>query len=198
MGIETTRSIRGVFKKTPKTRQHAGPQDDFEADPKAPPVIYSSISPKALNLQTEPKTTALHTALIDNNADLVGILKQMKPEELGEQDSNGNTPLHLAINQENFTFATTLVEKMSPHDLHTKNNEGKNPIELLTDLRNVQEKMTIEKDNIMAGLINKIALKNRLTEAEFKHFKEISPTANDRYVRTQDPKTSTNMNTKEK
>ena len=76
------------------------------------------------------KTNALHEYAIEKHGnsrvqikESVTKLIKNNPEYLNAQDTNGNTPLHLAVKFEKITVASALLENRA--DVNIRNNAGK-------------------------------------------------------------------------
>ena len=87
-------------------------------------------------------STPLHELVSEDKPSVVKLLIQN--DSLNEQDENGDTPLHIAAQNNNYEIAKLILDAQ-PDDLTIKNNQGKTALELFTNKESDDYKL-IEKN----------------------------------------------------
>ena len=113
------------------------------------PMVEYLLGLKSVNVNAgdNHEKTALHTAVLKRNIDIITLLlensnKQKRPININIQDSVGNTPLHVAVlfykkngdEEKTKQVITLLVNHQA--DLTIKNDEGKTPLDIARDMQN--------------------------------------------------------------
>lgn len=82
------------------------------------------------------KESALWFAILGGHQKVVEILYQKSPEEVQSCNQNGDTPLHIAVHEENETIVNLLLEYNASRSV--QNKKGETPLHIAVYRRNIQ------------------------------------------------------------
>lgn len=102
----------------------------------------------------------MHKAAIDDNNYLITFLRDKYNLPIDEKDHYGNTPLHLAC-QENTKFASYWLIGFG-HDVNVQNNNGDTPLHLILKSRKQLKNTKVVRDLVFRGIDKDIINKQRL------------------------------------
>lgn len=83
--------------------------------------------------------TAIHHSVLQDRLAIFKLLMEFDKQSVSYQDSEGNTPLHLAVQQHNVAFTQTIVQHMLMYQINCSfaNNAGLTPLALACKLGRV-------------------------------------------------------------
>lgn len=130
-----------------------------------------------LNLLNEPKSdgfTALHLACLNNYLDIVNLLVKVSEVEKNFRNLNDQTPLHLAIERQNYEIIKILI--LNNCDLNAQDKEGDSCLHYL--LRNYSVLHLKRLKDMDSSNVNLKIIFSYLNKPKYYRFSFIQTSAN--------------------